>query len=80
MTKARELRSNMAFNIVGAIVALFLTQDFSGSMAFFDIWSILFGVIAIIQIAIAAGSKKTKDDGDETGAPYASQMPPTVNA
>jgi hypothetical protein len=48
---------------IGSVVALFLTQDFTQVMAVFDQWSILFGILAVANIALAIAVRK--NDGDE---------------
>ncbi|MBR0404705.1 MAG: InlB B-repeat-containing protein [Eggerthellaceae bacterium] len=61
----------LAIGVV-AIVLLFVTQDFTQTMALFDRWSVLFAIICIAQIVVAfLARKKRKDDdgeGDEEGA------------
>ena len=50
---------------IAAIVALILTQDFSQPMAIFDQWSLMFAIIAIVQIADAILSHKKKEEPEE---------------
>ncbi len=51
---------------VGAIVLFVLTQDLTQPMAIFDSWSLVFGIIGIINIVLAIVTrKKTKDDEDD---------------
>jgi len=51
---------------VGAIVLFILTQALTQPMAIFDIWSLVFAIIAIINIVLAiATRKKTKNDDDD---------------
>ena len=50
----------------GAIVLYIFTQDMSQPMAIFDQWSIVFGIIGIINIVLAIATRKTtKNDGDD---------------
>ena len=50
---------------VGSIVLFVLTQDLTQPMAIFDNWSIVFGIIGIINIVLAIATKTTKNDDDE---------------
>ena len=51
---------------IGAIVLFILTQDLTQPMIIFDIWSLVFAIIAIINIVLAIVTrKKTDDDEDE---------------
>ena len=50
---------------VGAIVLFILTQDLTQPMTFFDNWSLVFAIIAIVNIILTIGTKKTTDDGDD---------------
>ncbi len=51
---------------VGAIVLFVLTQDLTQPMAIFDNWSLVFGIIGIINIVLAIATRKTtKNDGDD---------------
>jgi len=50
----------------GAIILFILTQDLTQPMIFFDNWSLVFAIIAIINIVLAIVTrKKTDDDSDE---------------
>ena len=49
-----------------SIVLFILTQDMTQPMAIFDQWSIVFGIIGIINIVLAIATRKTtKNDGDD---------------
>ena len=50
---------------IGSIVLFVLTQDLTQPMAIFDNWSIVFGIIGIINIVLAIATKTTKNDDDE---------------
>lgn len=75
----RMLRIAGIVPAAGAIIALILTQDFSGLMAAFDQWSILFAILAVANIALAIATRKKADgngqDGQWPSAPTASYIP-----
>ena len=50
---------------VGAIVLFILTQDLTQPMTFFDNWSLVFGIIGIINIVLAIVTRKKTDDGSD---------------
>ena len=50
---------------VGAIVLFVLTQDLTQPMAIFDSWSLVFGIIGIVNIVLAIVTRKTTKDGDD---------------
>ena len=65
--RRRLLRGLGVIPAVVAVVACLLTQDMTQTMALFDSWSILFGVLALVEIGlfIASIRRKTGDDGNE---------------
>ena len=65
-TRRRGLRIASLVPAIVAIVAMILTQDFSGQMAVFDIWSVLFAIVAIVQIVIMILSRKNKENIDDS--------------
>ena len=48
-----------------SIVLFILTQDMTQPMAIFDQWSIVFGIIGIINIVLAIVTRKKTEDGDD---------------
>lgn len=60
--RKRVLRLASLIPGIGSIVALFLTQDFTQVMAIFDQLSILFGILAAANVALAVVARKKKDD------------------
>lgn len=60
--RERALRLASLVPGIGSVVALFLTQDFTQVMAVFDQWSILFGILAVANIALALVTRKSEGD------------------
>ena len=64
---------------IGSIILLFLTQDFTQPMVIFDQWSILFAILAIVNIVLAIATRTKKDDeDDEEGQQPAGYAPTTA--
>ncbi|MGI6221720.1 MAG: MBG domain-containing protein [Coriobacteriales bacterium] len=53
---------------VVAVVLFILTQDLTQPMVIFDKWTIVFAVIAIVEIILAIASRKKKDENDDDDA------------
>ncbi len=51
------------------IVLLFLTQDFTQPMVFFDIYSILFGLVFVIQVVLEVVFRRKKSDDEDDEQP-----------
>ena len=65
----RVLRALSLIPTIGSIVLFVLTQDMTQVPVIFDQWSIVFGIIAVVNIALTIASrKKNPDDGDTQGA------------
>lgn len=62
--KDRKLASRLLTIVpaAGAVVALLLIEDFSGSMIWVNIWSLLIGALAVIQMIILGMSKPTTNE------------------
>ena len=62
--KDRKLTSRLLTIVpaAGAVVALLLIEDFSGSMIWVNIWSLLIGALAVIQMIILGMSKTTTNE------------------
>ncbi len=62
--KDRKLTSRLLTIVpaAGAVVALLLIEDFSGSMIWVNIWSLLIGALAVIQMIILGMSKPTTNE------------------
>lgn len=62
--KDRKLTSRLLTIVpaAGAVVALLLIEDFSGSMIWVNIWSLLIGALAVIQMIILGMSKTTANE------------------
>ena len=65
--RRRALKVASLIPTVIAIVLLIFTQDFTQPMVLFDVWTIAFAIIAIVQAVLAIVSRKKKEDGDEDG-------------
>ena len=50
---------------IGSVVAFILTEDMSAKMQMVDKWTLMMVIILAIEVALAAFSKKTTDDGEE---------------
>ena len=50
---------------IGGVAAFLLTEDMSQSMTFADGWTVLMGVIVVVQIAVAVMSLRSKDPYQE---------------
>ena len=50
---------------IGGVAAFLLTEDMSQSMTFVDGWTVLMGVIVVVQIAVAVMSLRSKDPYQE---------------
>ena len=62
--KDRKLASRLLAIVpaAGAVVALLLIEDFSGSMIWVNVWSLLIGALAVIQMIILGMSKPTTNE------------------
>ncbi len=62
--KDRKLASRLLTIVpaAGAVVALLLIEDFSGSMIWVNTWSLLIGALAVIQMIILGMSKPTTNE------------------
>ena len=62
--KDRKLASRLLTIVpaAGAVVALLLIEDFSGSMIWVNVWSLLIGALAVIQMIILGMSKTTANE------------------
>ena len=68
ITKRRRLLKGISvIPAIGAIVLFILTQDLTQPMVFFDQWSLVFAIIAIVNIVLRVASirRKTDDGGDD---------------
>ncbi len=54
----------LAFAIF-SVILLFITQDFTQPMIIFDIWSIIFAVVAVIQVVIMFIIRKKNEESEE---------------
>ncbi len=72
----RALRAASLIPGVGAIIMMLLTQDFTQPMAIFDKWSVIFAVLAIVNIVLVGASrtKKADDDDNQDRAEFAPTM------
>jgi len=61
----RALRAASLVPGIGAIILMLLTQDFTQPMVIFDKWSVIFAVLAIVNIVLVAASRTKKADGDD---------------
>lgn len=62
--KDRKLASRLLTIVpaAGAVVALLLIEDFSGSMIWVNTWSLLIGALAVVQMIILGMSKATTNE------------------
>ena len=63
--RRRALRIASLIPAIGAIILFILTQDMSQPMVIFDWWSIVFAIIAGVNIILLIASHKKKEDDDE---------------
>ena len=64
---------------IGSVILLFLTQNFTQQMVIFDQWSVLFGILALVNIVLAIATRTKKDDeNNEDGQQPAGYAPTTV--
>ena len=61
-----------------SIVLFLLTQDLSAQMSFFDNWSVVFGVVAIVNIVLLVASRTKKQDDDNQQGETPSATPATA--
>ncbi len=50
---------------VFSVILLFITQDFTQPMIVFDMWSIVFALVALVQVLIMFFIRKKNEDEDE---------------
>ena len=62
--RRRALRVASIVPAIGAIVLFILTQDLTQPMVWFDMWSLAFAIIAIVNIALLIASRRRKADDD----------------
>ena len=60
--RRRALRLTSLVPAIGSTVLLLLTQDFTQPMAIFDAWSLVFAIIALINIVLIIVSCKREED------------------
>ena len=62
--RRRVLRIASVVPAVVAVVLLFVTQDFTAQFVIFDGWSVLFGIIALVQVLIMVLARKRHERND----------------
>ena len=50
---------------IASVVLFVLTQDLTQPMVIFDVWSLAFAIIAIVNIILTIASHKKKTDDDD---------------
>ncbi len=63
--KYKMMRISVSLLFVFNLILLFITQDFTQPMTFFDKYSIIFGLVALVQVIITAIVYKKQNDEDE---------------
>ena len=58
-----------------AIVLLFLTQDFTQPMVLFDRWTLLFVILAVVQVVLTYLARKKKDDDNSNSNEEDAELP-----
>ncbi len=62
--RRRALRVASVVPAIGAIILFILTQDLTQPMVWFDMWSLVFAIIAIVNIVLLIASRRRKADDD----------------
>jgi len=56
-------------------VLLFLTQDFTQPMVLFDLWTLVFVIVALVQVALTYLARKKIDDDNSNNKEEDAELP-----
>ena len=71
----RTLRLLTLVPAIVAVVLLFLTQDFTQPMVLFDFWTLVFVILALVQVALTYLARKKKDDDNSNNKEEDAELP-----